>query len=190
MSVAERVLNWIRRFGIKNIFVTRQLLGLAKRSALDQVLHRLVKKKVLRRLARGVFIGYDEEIPEIEEIVRVKAKYFGKKLAAGSDRVLNAAGLINQNVQGLSLASNGKSSSLKVLGKTVKVRGTMMNMVEAGDTNAGKMIRAFFTLGRKKADSNAVDKLMNFFGMKDRRNIAVRFPSLMTGWMSDLLLHT
>lgn len=84
-SVAAKVRNLVHSFG-EIAFSTAQVLSCGKRNAVDIELSRLVKQRVLKRLASGVFVLniVSGELPSAREIARVKAKRFGKELVLGT----------------------------------------------------------------------------------------------------------
>ena len=192
MSTTEKIIEFINNLAPGKAFATRQLLPLARRGAIDQALHRLVKKGYLIRLARGVFCQDRDDSPKpgIVEIVKLKAEAFGKKIATHGLDALRALKLRQSGNQQITLASNGKSSSFVVLGVRVHLKGTAMNRVAAGDSRAGLAVRAFACLKQNSVSKTVVRKACRNFDRLDIAEIKRRLPPLMTGWMSDLVVHS
>src|SRR5215472_17318307 len=73
----------ITRLQQNAIFTTRDFLCYGTRSAVDTALHRLIKKAMILRIARGVFIKWTMEafrgdnLPNAREVARTKALAFG-----------------------------------------------------------------------------------------------------------------
>ena len=63
-SIDSKVLSRLMSKGAGSVFVPGDFLDLGSRQAIDLVLHRLVKKGIIRRLARGVY-DYPERHPAL-----------------------------------------------------------------------------------------------------------------------------
>lgn len=83
-SIAAKVLDLITGFG-EVAFSTAQVLSCGNRNAVDIALCRLVKKRVITRLAAGIFVVNSDSgvLPSPGEIARAKASRFDKKLVEG-----------------------------------------------------------------------------------------------------------
>jgi hypothetical protein len=99
-SIEKKILS--RNYGSKRgaIFTPGTFLDLGSRQAVDLTLHRLVEKKILRRIARGLY-EYPREHPELGTLspdIQAVAKAL-----AGKDRIrLQPAGAYATNLLGLS----------------------------------------------------------------------------------------
>jgi hypothetical protein len=88
------VISFIRKhiFGLPvgKIFTTRDCLTFGRRGAIDQALSYLVKRGVIRRLARGVFVRdpLENMIFTNAEIAKAKAEAFGRRFATLPDAVM------------------------------------------------------------------------------------------------------
>ena len=69
-SIDAKVLARIRSKGKGSVHVPGDFLDLGSREAVDLVLHRLVKKGTLRRLARGVY-----DFPEQHPVLRIACRH-------------------------------------------------------------------------------------------------------------------
>ncbi len=192
MSAISLIMKYADRLLDGEVFVTRHLLSLATRGALDQALHRLVKNGFLLRVARGVFCKKIEgmKLPKIENIVRVKARAFGKTIAIHGKDALKELAKLGEGNEQIRFASNGKSSSFVVLGVRVYLDGTTMNRVAAGDTKPGLALRAMSELKRERLVPKLVSAICSGFSKAETRKIKKEVPPLMTGWMSDLVVHS
>ena len=102
--------------GVKpgKLFTTRDCLPLGNRAAIDQALCRLVKRNVLVRLARGVFTrSSTEPKPSLQEIVELKAKSFGRRIAAHGSALAYDLGLTEQQLPDDKVVFATDSSSSK-----------------------------------------------------------------------------
>lgn len=191
MTVAELVMRFVEKLAPGQAFVTKQLLFLSKRGALDQALARLVKRGNLIRLARGVFCLNDPNaaLPDLLEVVRVKAQAFGKTIAIhGLDALKSLLGQGGNNE--ITFACNGRSSSFVALGKRVYLRGTSMIRVKAGDAKTGLVIRALAQLKRKNVSGIVLPLITKDLSINERLEMRRVCSPMMTGWMADFLLHS
>jgi hypothetical protein len=80
-SVASKVRSYIDNLGSNVVFATKELLHCGGRNAVDHALSRFVGKKLITRLAAGVFVVLiSAEVPTAAEIAQKKADVFHKKI--------------------------------------------------------------------------------------------------------------
>jgi hypothetical protein len=80
----------INQLSVHKIFCSKDLLGLATREQIDNILSRLVKSHIIVRLSRGVFCRNnfdDSSLPTIEEIVEAKARVFQRRLGEPCEKL-------------------------------------------------------------------------------------------------------
>ena len=96
MSVALSIREHIARLSSDEIFVTRDLLVYGERGAVDMILHKLVKRGFIFRLARGVFRrgGADLPLPAPFHIAQAKARAFGKDIWRNGEDGARQAGIL------------------------------------------------------------------------------------------------
>lgn len=97
------------------LFTTRDCLVFGSRTAVDQVLSRLVKSKVLVRLTRGVFTrnSLNQPKPSPYEVARIKASSFGRHIVAGDSMVLQEPEQEAQPNKKIVFLTNSSSSTFK-----------------------------------------------------------------------------
>lgn len=80
MSTYCHVRRFINKLPPRRIFVTRELLTYGTRKSIDWLTWSMVAEEELVRLARGVFVKYEEgmKMPSMQEIAEAKARAFGK----------------------------------------------------------------------------------------------------------------
>src|SRR6185503_9379826 len=95
-SIDAKILSRIYGSKMGSVFTPGDFLDLGKRSAVDLVLHRLVKRQVLRRLARGIY-----DYPRTHPVLGTLSPNIQKvaKALAGKDRLrLQPAGAYAANL--------------------------------------------------------------------------------------------
>src|SRR3954453_15639093 len=99
-SIDSKVLSRIRGSGRGSVYVPRDFFHLGSREAVAQTLHRLVKKGVIRRLARGVY-----DFPKQHQslgLLSPPAETIPGALAGRDQTRLQPAGAYAANTLGLS----------------------------------------------------------------------------------------
>jgi hypothetical protein len=190
-SVDNRILS--RIYGSKRgaILTPSDFLDLGSRRAVDLALHRLIEKKILRRLARGLY-EYPREHPELgtlsPDIQRVA------KSLAGKDRIrLQPAGAYATNLLGLSeqvpakavFLTDGPSRTVKIGRQEIQLCHTPpRNMASAGRLS-GLLMQAFRHLGQEHITPQRIAHLKRTLPGKERRQLLKDLPLAPT-WMHPL----
>lgn len=80
----------IAQLSVREVFCSQDLLAFVKREQLDNILCRLVKRKVIVRLSSGVFcrnVPEDPALPSLAEIEIAKARVFQRRLGEHAEQV-------------------------------------------------------------------------------------------------------
>ncbi len=134
------------------IFATRDMLMHGSRSAVDHATSRLVHKKVIIRLARGIFVRNDQqtEMPEIAEIAMAKAAAFGRDMYFD---LLDAARLLclvsgksKENV----FSTTSRSSKFDTIHGTVHLKGVSVRKVGLLGSTIGIVVAALWFMGKQR----------------------------------------
>lgn len=190
-SIEEHMLHSIRERGRGAVFVPSDFLHLGSRGAVDIVLHRLVKRGEIRRLARGIY-DYPQEHPVLGTLMP-SAETIAQALA-GRDRArLQPAGALAANLLGLTeqvpakavFLTDGFSRTVKVGPMTIQLRQTTpKNMATAGHLS-GLLIQAFRELGKEHISEERIEHLRSTIPLKDRRGI-LKDINLAPSWMHPI----
>ena len=170
------------------MFVPADFLRIGSREAVDLVLHRLARKGVIRRLARGVY-DFPKEHPVLGPL-SPSAEEVAKALA-GRDRIrLQPAGAYAANVLGLSeqvpakavFLTDGPARTVKIGTITIQLRRTTArNMATAGRLS-GLLIQALRELGKEHVTPERRDYLKKTIPADKRREL-VKDLKLAPAWM-------
>jgi len=184
----EYIYRHITRLPPSTIFTTRELLLYGKRSAVDQALYRMVKAKVLIRLARGVFVRDDSSNPSPLEIAAVKAAAYGKKLFTFGQTLLNEFGLSSANDQTkATFAVNSHSSSFWTIQGRVYLRGIGPRKVALSETEVGQIVYALWHLGASQCSQQEVTTITRNLKRTEREQFRLA-ASLMPAWLNELCM--
>jgi len=187
-SIDSRILS--RIYGSKRgaIFTPSDFLDLGSRRAVDLALHRLIEKKILRRLARGLY-EYPREHPELG-ILSPDIQKVAKALA-GKDRIrLQPAGAYATNLLGLSeqvpakvvFFTDGPSRTVKIGRQEIQLRHTTPRNMAAAGRLSGLLMQAFRHLGQEHITARRVAHLKRTLPAKERKQLVKDLPLAPT-WM-------
>jgi hypothetical protein len=157
----------------------------------DLALHRLVKRKTLRRLARGLY-EYPREhaelgllSPDIEKVA---------KALAGKDRIrLQPAGAYATNLLGLSeqvpakmiFLTDGPSRTVKIGRQEIQLRRTTPRNMAAAGRLSGLLMQAFRHLGKEHITPARMEHLKRTLPANERRQL-LKDLRLAPAWMHPL----
>lgn len=196
---SKRVSKYTVRAGVRRhiqslpentLFTTRELLNYGKRSSVDSVLSKMVKEELIVRVARGMFMRFNERLahPSILEIARKKAESFYRSLCAHGSDLAAKFKLIESGNPEITFHINGRTSSFQVhtLEIRVHLRGTSCRRVRNPDTPVGDAIRAIWERGKKAFEPQHIMIVTREFFRQDRALLR-QSADLMPSWMWDSL---
>lgn len=176
-SIDSKILEDITARGYGSVFVPTDFLNLGGREAVDTVLHRLVRKGTIRRLARGIY-----DLPE-EHPVLGKLQPSPEKIAAalvGRDCTrIQPTGAYAANMLGLSeqvpakvvFLTDGPSRMIKIGATTIQLRRTTpKNMAMAGRLS-GLLVQALRELGKENVTKERLEHLKRIIPADKRQEL-------------------
>jgi hypothetical protein len=187
-SIEHKILRRIYSGQRGSIFTPGHFLDLGSRQAIDLALHRLVKKKTLRRLARGLY-EYPREHPELGTLSPDVQKV--AKALAGKDRIrLQPAGAYAANLLGLSeqvpakavFLTDGFSRTVKIGRQEIHLRQTTPRNMAAAGRLSGLLMQAFRHLGREHITPRRMAHLKRTLPAEERKQLIKDLPLAPT-WM-------
>ncbi|MBX9690374.1 MAG: type IV toxin-antitoxin system AbiEi family antitoxin domain-containing protein [Candidatus Obscuribacterales bacterium] len=181
-----KIREFLANHSTENLFTTRDLLNLGKRSAVDNATHQLVKNKEIRRVARGVFCSsLRRKRITVLEVAETKAESFGRKLIAHAENLAIKLDLISAaNTEASLFATNGNSSSFHFSGIMIQFKRISSRKFSLGESKSGQLIRAITHLGKAILDSAAINLLLQKTSGTQLDEI-LKFSSFMPAWLSD-----
>ena len=174
-----------------SVFVPADFLDLGSREAVDVVLHRLVRKGTIRRLARGVY-DLPKQHPALGAL-RPSADAVARALA-GRDRTrLQPAGAYAANALGLSeqvparvvFLTDGPSRTVKVGPITIQLRRTTARNMAAAGRLSGLLIQALRELGKEHVTPERLAHLKHTLPAQKRQELITDIR-LAPAWMHPI----
>ena len=191
-SVESKVLARVIRRGRGVVVVPSDFFDLGSRGAVDLVLHRLVGKGRLRRLARGI---YDYPVahpdlgslwPSAEAVARAIAGRDNIRLQPAGAYAANLLGLTEQVPAKVVFLTDGPTRNVRIGPTVIQLRRTTpRNMAVAGRLS-GLVVQAFRHLRRENVTPDRISRLKRTLPAAERRAL-VRDIKLAPSWMHQIL---
>jgi len=191
MSVETSLLRSIRSRGRGSVWVPSDFLRLGSREAVDIALHRLVKRGVIRRLARGLY-DFPKEHPILGSL-QPSAEAIAQALAGRDHTRMQPAGAFAANALGLTdqvpakavFLTDGRSRTVKVGKMTIHLRRTTPRNMAAAGRLSGMLIQALRELGEPYITRRRIEHLRRTIPLEKRREL-LRDTALAPAWMRPI----
>ena len=172
----------------------KELLHLGERAAIDQALSRLVKRRELMRVKRGVFAlpvetRFGKRAPSVEAVVENLARSTGESVSVSGASAANMLGLSTQNPTRMIYWTSGPSRRLKLGAQIVELRHVPSWQLRAPDSKAGHAFRALAYLGKANA-GRALRRIKSQLNEDERLellSLRANAPTWMAKELSDLV---
>lgn len=186
------MLRRIKSLGRGELFVPATFLDLGDRRAIDVALHRLVRKGLIRRLARGLY-DYPKEdpglgplSPSIESIAKALASKDRLRLQPSGAYAANLLRLSEQVPMKAVFLTDGPSRRILVGTLAIVLKRTTPRNMATADRTSGLLIQALRYLGRGSISHERLAHLRRLLTAKDRKEILEDLP-LAPAWMHPFL---
>jgi hypothetical protein len=174
------------------VFVPADFLEIGSRDAVDVVLHRLVRKGTIRRLARGVYDFPREHpvlgplSPSAEEVAKALAGRDHTRLQPSGAYAANALGLSEQVPAKAVFLTDGPTRMVTIGPMTIELRRTTAkNMATAGRLS-GLLIQALRELGKEHVTPERRAFLKRTLPA-DKRHELIKDLKLAPAWMHPII---
>ncbi len=190
-SIDSQILEAINVRGHGSVFVPTDFLDLGSREAVDVVLHRLVRKGTIRRLARGIY-DFPKEHPVLGRLQPSPEK-IAEALVGRDYTRIQPTGAYAANILGLSeqvpakvvFLTDGPSRTVKIGLTTIQLRRTTAkNMAMAGRLS-GLLIQALRELGKENVTTERLEHLKRILPADKRREL-LKDIRLAPEWMHPI----
>jgi hypothetical protein len=181
-SVDSRVVHRIRGSGRGSVFSPSDFLDLGSRDAVDQVLSRLARKGILRRLARGLY-DYPKTHPVLgvmtptpEAIAAALAGKHGIRLQPSGAYAANLLGLSTQVPAKIVFLTDGPSRTVRVGNQEIRLVRTTPRTMGPARRISGTVIQALRYLGQAQVDDAVIRTLRRKLRPADKRQLLRDLP--------------
>ncbi|MBX9941168.1 MAG: hypothetical protein K2Y32_18035 [Candidatus Obscuribacterales bacterium] len=178
-GIFEQIRMYVFSLSKDQFFSTKDLIGIGKRSTIDNGIARLVKLGIVVRVARGLFVreDFDLSILTIDSIVAAKSKAFGREITPDPDN------------PGEFLTNGSTSSFDTILGRVI-VRGVCPRKMKlARNSLASQLLRVWDDLKWNKSCQRVV-ACINSLRNSYRQEALGRYLRYLPSWITDQLSMT
>lgn len=190
-SIDHQILKAISSLGHGAVFVPTDFLDFGSRQTVDIVLHRLVRKGTIRRLARGIYDFPKEHsklgklLPSPEKIAETLVDRDGTRIQPTGAYAANMLGLSEQVPAKVVFLTDGPSRTVKIGTTTIQLRRTTpKNMAMAGRLS-GLLVQALRELGKEHITPERIKHLKRTIPLDARQELLkdIRFAP---EWMHSI----
>jgi hypothetical protein len=188
-SIANKITRRIRAKKRGWVFTPKDFLDLGTRSNIDFVLHKLVSKKTIRRIDRGI---YDFPVkhsklgllsPSIDNILRAITVQTGEVIQPSGANSANWLGLSTQVPTQHVYLTSGKSRKKKVGKQIVYLHHTSIAPIKHKPDKASLVLQALLYLGKQHIDNQVVKSCTKQLSSQEKnklKHMAAQVPSWLT----------
>jgi predicted transcriptional regulator of viral defense system len=192
-SIVDKVKQRIIDHGRGWCFTPKHFLDLDSDTGVRSALSRLQEKKVIRRLAQGIY-DYPREHqvlgilpPKAEEVAKAISEKNAIQIQPSGAYAANLIGLSEQVPGRIVFLTNGPSKKIKIGKQEILFRTTTeKNMYPAG-TKVGLVIQAFRNLGNENIDNAAQARTRKFLAGTSKNEI-IKNLKYAPQWIRVLIL--
>jgi len=189
-SITDQIISRIKRRKPGWVFTPRDFLDVGSRAAVDQVLSRLVKQGMVRRLDRGIY-DYPKQStllgtlsPNPDNIARAMAA--GDDVFPSGAMAANMLGLSTQVPAKPSYLTNATTRTRRVAGQTIQLKRARVALLDNIPDHANLALQALSYLGKHNIDDQIIDRCARVLTHKDMMGLHQAMGRI-PGWMADTI---
>jgi len=173
------------------VFVPTDFLELGSREAVDVVLHRLVRSRSIRRLARGLYDLPKEHpvlgmlSPSVDKVAQALAGRDCTRLQPAGAYAANVLGLSEQVPAKIVFLTDGPSRTVQIGSTTIQLRRTTARNMAAAGRLSGLLIQALRELRRDHVTPERLEYLKRTIPINKRREL-IKDLRLAPAWMHSI----
>ncbi|MBD2781584.1 DUF6088 family protein [Xenorhabdus szentirmaii] len=193
MTISQSIRQRIDGYKLGELFTSESFLALGARTAIDKTLSRLVEKKEIERLARGVFtkpkinrfIG--KEYPDITKVVELITNQNGEVIQIHGAEAIRRFKLSTQMPINLVYYTSGSSRQISIGNRKVKlIHTSSQRKLQHAGTKVGMAISALWYLGKEAVTPATVEQIRN---LMNEEEFGLLKTCKLPAWMSSVIQH-
>lgn len=189
-SITDQIISRIKRRKPGWVFTPKDFLDVGSRAAIDQVLSRLVKQGMVRRLDRGVY-DYPKQHPKLGTL---SPDYDDLARALAGGDLVFPSGAVAANTLGLSTQVPAKSfyvtnstvRSRCIVGQTIKLKRARVALLDNVHDKTNFVLQALSYLGKTNMDDQIIQRCVRVLSDSDMKDLNKAMQHI-PGWMVDTL---
>lgn len=194
MKAVAMIKEYIKEIPEGKPFTTGSLRHLASADNLRQILNRLTKLGVIKRVSRGIYVKPENAphlgrtLPLVKEIAEAVAHSTGENVAMHGAEAARQLGLSTQVPMRLVMYTTGNTREIKIKNQTVLLKHVSPSKLIAPGTIAGTVISALMYLGQEHVTQNTLQKIRDKLTSEDYENVLQQIK-YMPAWLANLFYH-
>jgi hypothetical protein len=193
MSVTEKITAKAELLPLGEPVTVREFLPLGRRASVDQALARLVKKGVLSRAARGIYVRpkrnpyVGDILPDPAQIAEVVAGETGGHIQVHGAEAARCMGFSTQVPVRPIFYTSGPSRQFHLGKMEILLKHVSPRKLALAGRPAGIALTALWYLGRREVNARTIDQIRAHLTEEEFEVLLSAAPS-MPGWMHDSLM--
>lgn len=193
ISLAQKIMNRIRRHGRGWVFTPRDFVDLASRSNVDTVLHRLAGQGDIRHFARGLY-DYPRKHPKLgnfpphaPQAAAAIARATGDRIYPTGAQAANRLGLTTQVPADTIYVTTGKSKDIVFSdsGFTIHLQKAKLPKTLTHQM-AYMALQALDNLGPRMVDRKMIDTVAKILAPDDKKDIQANLRYIRNPWLMNV----
>lgn len=159
------------------LLFTDDFITYGSSKAIQKALERLTNRKVIRRVARGIFVRpilseyIGEVMPTAEEVAQGIAKRDKIKIVPTGSHALNKLGLSTQIPLKLVYLTDGSPREIQIGNRTIKLKKTTPKNLMAKGKISSLAIQALKEIGQKEVTKDFEEKIIQLLKKEKRKEL-------------------
>jgi len=177
-NIREQIEKRIESAGRGFVFTRKDFQDIASSGSTGQILSRLVKEGMIRRIGRGLFdypkmnpaIG-GELSPDVDLAAKAIARKFRWTILPSGNLAANRLGLNQQILAQFVYLSNGPTKQIKVGRRTIHFKHARPKEIYADSEISGLVVQAIRYLGKDNVDNNIISHLKKNLSHEEKKEL-------------------
>lgn len=192
-GVEIKILGEIDRHGRGWVFSQKDLVHLGSRASIDYVLHHLVRKRIIRRIIRGIYDYpiYSKRLeqhlsPDIDKVAQAFARKSSWDIQPSGPSALNILGLSTQVPGKYLYLSSGPHRSYDIDKSKLIFRHVAQKEIDFTLYESRIVVPALKSLGRDSISINVINSIREWLDPTLRGKLLMDTKNV-TGWVYDAI---
>ncbi|KMJ44659.1 DUF6088 family protein [Xenorhabdus khoisanae] len=174
MTISQSIRQCIHNYELGELFTSEFFLSLGSRAAVDKVLSRMVEKKEIERVARGIFIKPKENRfvgkvhPDVTKVVEMITGQNGETIQIHGAEAVRRFKLSTQMSTNLVYYTSGSSRQIRIGNRKVKlIHTSSQRKLQYAGTKIGMAISALWYLGKDAVTPATVEQIRSLMSEEE-----------------------
>lgn len=192
-NTEKKIIERINKAPGKTIFFTEDFRGMGSPEAVKVALHRIVKRNMISRLARGIYAKPEyskllgaELMPGVEEIAKAIAKRDRAKIIPTGSYALNAIGLSTQMQMNFVYLTDGEPRKIKIGEATITFKRTAPKNLSYKNPMCMLVVQALKEIGNGKVSEIEKVKVVELLKQVDYSELKHDI-ALAPQWIAEIM---